>query len=621
MQKDNKALLQCITLGSAGDGKSKIIGELIDGTDCLLKDLNISVDKNFELPAEVLDLEKNQKDNEAIVYHRFLSLKRKFIFAEIPESIKYTTNIITGSSTANLAILVMDASNGVVTQAKQHGFIVSLLQIPHLVVLVNKMDKANYSQEVFEEIVNTYTEFCEKLDIQSITFIPVSAQKGDNIVSRSNAMPWYDGHTLLHTLDTVHIFADKNMIDFRFPVQEAKMSDSNILNLSGSVVSGTIRVGEEVAILPSGEITSIATIETKVGESKEAGAGQFATLTLKDTVTIDNGDIIVRKNNLPQVSNHFESIICWMDEEPALPTKQYIIKHTARSAKAFITKLVYRIDINTLHREKQVDSFDKYDIGRVEIKTESPLFFDPYQINRGTGSFILIDPDTDRTVASGLIKGAIRTISDIKQLAFAESRKSTNVVWQGGNVDVSEWEKENNHKAAVLWFTGLSGSGKSTVASQIMPKLFEEKCQVMLLDGDNVRHGLCGDLGFSGKDRTENIRRVGEVTKLFFQQGNIVICSFISPFQVDRDFVRSILPENCFIEVFVKCTVDTCKDRDPKGLYKKAISGEIPEFTGISSPYEEPESPEIVLDTDVLSVDECRDKILDYLSINNVLME
>jgi len=468
-------------------------------------------------------------------------------------------------------------------------------------------------------IVAEYAAFSEKLDIHDITFIPVSALNGDNIVTRSNAMPWYNGHTLLHILENVHVTADKNLVDFRFPVQYVIRPNQNFRGFAGTVASGSISVGEPVAILPSGKTSTVKSITTYDGEQSEAFAGQSVVISIEDERDVSRGEMIVRKNNLPLSNINIDAYLCWMDEAPMSRASHYILKHTTRTVKAFITKIEYKIDVNTLHRDK-VSTFNLNEIGRVEIKTSLPLFFDPYNSNHETGAFILIDPVTNHTVAAGIIRGEPRTVEEITHTAKAEKTKqSSNITWEGGTIPLSKWELRNGHKAAVLWFTGYSGSGKSTVAKKLTELLFTEGHHVMMLDGDNVRHGLCGDLGFSAEDRTENIRRVGEAAKLFYEQGNIVVCTFISPFQKDRRIVRSILPEGRFIEVHVKCDLSVCKRRDAKGLYKKAEAGEIADFTGVTSPYEEPESPEVVVETDIMSVEDSVAAIKKYLTEKGIV--
>jgi bifunctional enzyme CysN/CysC len=477
-----------------------------------------------------------------------------------------------------------------------------------MIVAVNKMDLVNYDQQVYDDIVREYSDFSRKLQIHDISFIPVSALDGDNVTTRSENMSWYNGHTLLHKLETVVVSGDKNLIDFRFPVQYVIRPNLNFRGYAGTVVSGTITPGEKVAVLPSGKTSRVHSIETYDGQLSEAFNGQSVTLTLEDEIDISRGDMIVRSGNLPRTATEFDAMICWMDEKPMKLKGSYFLKHTTQTVKAFISEITYKVDVNTLHRE-QVKTLSLNEIARINITTARAIFFDPYNINQATGSFILIDAVTNQTVAAGMIRDRTRQVDDISNMINL-TRKSTNVTWQGDMISHRKWEEFNSHKAAVIWLTGYSGSGKSTIARALVEKLFEKNCQVMLLDGDNVRHGLCGDLGFSDADRTENIRRVSETAKLFFQQGNIVVCTFISPFDKDRQFARSILPSPSFFETYVKCDLDVCKRRDPKGLYRKAESGEISEFTGVSSPYESPEHPEIIVETDIMTVDQCTNEIM-----------
>ena len=625
---ENKSLLRFTTTGSVDDGKSTLIGRLLYETNCIFEDQYAAVEKTSQqrgnervdlaLLLDGLAAEREQGITIDVAYRYFTTEKRKFIIADTPGHEQYTRNMVTGASNSELAIILIDARHGVLTQSKRHGFLISLLQIPHLVVAVNKMDLVNYDEEVFNRIVQEYREFSQKLDIHDITFIPVSALDGDNVTTRSANMPWYDGHTLLHMLENVHVDADKNYVDFRFPVQYVSRPNLNFRGFAGNVVSGTIKVGEEIAALPSGRTSKIKSIVTFDGELTEAVAGQAVTLTLEDEIDISRGDMIVRKNNLPQVANEFDANICWMDEEPMDRRGHYLIKHTTQKTKAFISGINYKIDVNTLHRE-DTDTFGLNEIGRVSIRTATPLFFDNYKTNHGTGSFILIDPVTNHTVAAGMIRGKVQTVNDVTPGKRAEATRSSNVKWEEGLLTRSDWAKRNGHEGAVLWFTGLSGSGKSTVARKVAGLLFERGCQVAMLDGDNVRHGLCGDLEFTDRDRSENIRRVGEAAKLFFEQGNIVACTFISPFQSDRDFVRGIMPEGHFFEVHIKCDIEVCKRRDPKGLYKKALAGEIKNFTGISSPYEEPVNPEITVETDIDHIDAIAAKIIAGLEDRGII--
>jgi len=625
---ENKSLLRFTTTGSVDDGKSTLIGRLLYETNCIFEDQYAAVAKTSEMRGnERVDLallldglaaEREQGITIDVAYRYFTTDKRKFIIADTPGHEQYTRNMVTGASNSELAIILIDARHGVLTQSKRHGFLISLLQIPHLVVAVNKMDLVDWDEEVFNRIVQEYRDFSQKLDIHDISFIPVSALEGDNVTTRSANMPWYDGYTLLHMLENVHVDADKNYVDFRFPVQNVLRPNLDFRGFAGTVVSGTIQVGEEIATLPSGRTSRIKSIVTWDGELETAVAGQAVTLVLEDEIDVSRGDMIVRRNNLPQVGNEFDATICWMDEEPMDRRGHYILKQTTRKVKAFVNGINYRIDVNTLHRQ-DTDTFQLNEIGRISLKTSQPLFFDNYKTNHPTGSFILIDPVTNHTVAAGMIRGKTRSVADVVPSRHAATHRSSNVKWEEGLITRAQWEKRNGHKAAVLWFTGLSGSGKSTVARKVVGTLFEQGCQVAVLDGDNVRHGLCGDLEFSDRDRSENIRRVGEAAKLFFEQGNIVACTFISPFHEDRNFVRSILPAGSFLEIHVKCDIEVCKRRDPKGLYKKALAGEIKNFTGISSPYEEPANPEIVVETDLDHIDGILEKIMAHLKDQGII--
>lgn len=630
METREKSLLRFVTTGSVDDGKSTLIGRLLYETKSIFEDQYAAVEKtsqkrgqdevDLSLLLDGLSAEREQGITIDVAYRYFESPNRKFIIADTPGHVQYTRNTVTGASTSELAIILIDARNGVLTQSKRHGILLSLLQIPHLIVAVNKMDLVDYSEEVYDGIVSAYKEFSGKLDIHDITFIPVSALKGDNVTTKSDNMPWYDGATLLHQLETVHVTADKNLLDFRFPVQNVIRPHLNFRGFAGRITSGTIRVGEEVVVLPSGRTSTVESLVTYDTELEEAFTPQSVVITLTDEIDISRGDMIVRRNNLPQVGSHLEAIICWMDEEAISDGTAYILKHTTKSVKSFVSRIVYKIDVNTLHREEAA-SLSLNDIARVEIRTASPIFFDSYRNNHGTGSFILIDPHTSNTVAAGMIRGAARTVDDLVEKTGVKEgqKKSPHTVWSGWNVPKEAREERNGHKAAVLWLTGYSGSGKSTIAKKLEKMLFESGHYTMLLDGDTIRHGLCGDLGFSDADRSENIRRVGEAAKLFFESGDIVICAFISPFEKDRAFVRSLIPEARFFEIYVKCSLEVCERRDPNGLYKKARSGEIQKFTGISSPYEAPQDPEIVAETDLQTVGKLVERIIAVMKENKLL--
>lgn len=625
------SLLRFVTTGSVDDGKSTLIGRLLYETKSILEDQYEAVKKtshkrgqeevDLSLLLDGLAAEREQLITIDVAYRYFSTPKRKFIIADTPGHEQYTRNMVTGASTSDLAIILIDARKGVLTQSRRHGFLVSLLQIPHLLVAVNKMDLVDYSEKAYESIVAEYSTFSEKLGIHDITFIPVSALKGDNITLPCDKMPWYDGQTLLHYLENVHIASDQNLIDFRFPVQNVIRPHLDFRGFAGRVTSGTVKKNEEIIILPSGKPSRIKSIETYDGQLDEAVAGQSVVLTLADDLDVSRGDMIARKHNLPQVGTNIEAMICWLSENAMRPGTQYILKHTTRSVNAFITKIEYRIDVNTLHRES-AQTFCLNEIGRVEIRTALPIFYDPYRTNRGTGAFILIDPLSNNTVAAGMIRGNTLTAKDLADNstdAHLAHKVSPHTFWSGWNISREAREKRNGHGSAVLWLTGLSGCGKSTIAKALERVLFECGCHTVILDGDNVRQGLCGDLGFSDHDRTENIRRIGEVAKLFYENGSIVIATFISPLRAQRDYVRSLIPGDNFIETFVRCSIEICKRRDPKGLYAKALAGEIKEFTGVSAPYEEPQNPEIVVDSDLLSVEQIVGIIISVLENKKII--
>jgi bifunctional enzyme CysN/CysC len=619
-------LLRLTTAGSVDDGKSTLIGRLLYDTKSIFEDQLEALERSSRQRGEALNLalltdglraEREQNITIDVAYRYFATPKRKFIIADTPGHLQYTRNMVTGASTAELAIVLVDARRGVLTQSKRHGFIASLLGIPHLVVAVNKMDTVGYDQHVFDRIVAEYRAFAEKLEVKDVVFIPVSALHGDNIVNHSDKMPWYEGATLLHHLENVKVGASRNLVDFRFPVQYVIRPHQDYRGFAGRVSSGTITPGEEIVVLPSGLPSRIKSIDMFAGEVGEATAGDSVVIRIEDEIDISRGDMIVRRMNLPTIGNRFEAMICWMSESPLDSARRYVLMHTTRSVTARISSIVYRIDIDTLHREP-VETFGLNDIGRVQITASGPVFFDAYQQNHLSGSFILVDPDTNTTVAAGMIRGVVKTADEV----FApptEQKQSPNVVWEGWNIPREEREARNGHMAAVIWFTGLSGSGKSTIAKLLERRLFGGEVHTVLLDGDQLRSGLNGDLTFSEQDRRENIRRAGEAARLFFEQGNIVLCTFVSPFAEDRARLRSSFPSGRFYEVFVDADVETCRQRDPKGLYAKALKGEVGEFTGITSPYEPPEDPSMTLNTTELSPEAAVERLVELLRADHIL--
>jgi len=616
-------VLRFTTAGSVDDGKSTLIGRLMYDTQQIFEEKLEEIERNTQRDDEDLELalltdglraEREQGITIDVAYRYFATPKRKFIIADTPGHEQYTRNMVTGASTAELAVVLIDATNGVLQQSRRHGFIASLLQIPHMIVAVNKMDLVDYDEDVFREIQAEYRQFAEQLDMDDITFIPISALKGDNVVDTSDNTPWYKGSTLLHKLETVKTQSDRNQVDFRYPVQHVIRPNQDFRGYAGQIASGKIRPGEEVVVLPSERSTTVDTIVTLDGDQDDAGPGESIVMTLDDEIDVSRGSMIVRARNRPEITRSIDADLCWMDEEAMRADRPYVIQHTTRRTQAYVSKVVYRMNVNSLHRE-EASTFKLNEIGRVELETADPLFIDAYKVNRATGAFILIDPDTNATVAAGMIRGVAENVAPYGTEAETgtERAASPNVVWEDLNVPREERESRNGHQAAVMWLTGLSGSGKSTIAKELERRLYDRGCQTMMLDGDNVRHGLSGDLGFSARDRKENIRRVGEVARLFFEQGNITLCTFVSPYQEDRDGVRDLLPDDRFFEVHVDCDIEVCKERDPKGLYAKAESGEIANFTGISAPYEEPASPEVVVHSDTDDVEACVDQLVQAL--------
>lgn len=621
----NMDLLRFTTAGSVDDGKSTLIGRLLYDSKSIFEDQMAAIEKtskssgeeevNLALLTDGLKAEREQKITIDVAYRYFATPKRKFIIADTPGHTQYTRNMVTGASTADLAIILVDASKGILTQSRRHAFISSLLRIPHLVVAVNKMDLVNYDEKVFDEIVRDFTEFARKLDVTDVTFIPISALKGDNVVDQSDKMPWYKGSTLLYHLETVKVDASKNVTDFRFPVQYVIRPGMHFRGFSGQVASGHVRPGDEVQILPSGLSTKVKELVTYDGNLEVANTGDSVTITIEDEIDISRGDMIVRKDNVPTIRNEFEATLCWMNEKPLDLNKQYILQHTSQQVQVFVEEILHRINVDTLHRE-ETDQLELNEIGRVKLKTSKSIFFDPYKINQKTGSFIIIDPATNVTVGAGMIRAGStvsKTVESVRAHGNASQQVSPNVVWEEWNIPRNEREYKNGHKAQVLWFTGVSGAGKSTIAKALERRLWDEGKQTVLLDGDQVRHGLNGDLGFSPKDRKENIRRVGHLARLFFEHGNIVLCTFVSPYREDREAVKELFPEGDFSEVYVKVSEKTAQERDPKGLYKKAKAGEIANLTGFDADHEEPEVPVMIIDTDLVSVEDAVNELIEAL--------
>ena len=622
-------LLRFTTAGSVDDGKSTLIGRLLYDSKSIFEDQWAAVEQasrsrgqhdggvpNLALLTDGLRAEREQGITIDVAYRYFATPRRKFIVADTPGHVQYTRNMVTGASTADLAVILVDAQRGVQTQSKRHAFIAALLGIPHVVVAVNKMDLVGYDEAAFAGVVDAFASFAAKLDLRDLAFIPVSALKGDNVVERSPSMPWYQGSTLLHHLEYVPVSGDRNFRDFRFPVQTVLRPDASFRGFAGTVASGAVRPGDAVLALPSGVRSTVAAVTTFDGDLDEGRAGEAVVLTLADEIDLGRGDMLVRPQNLPTVGTEIEAMLCWMAEEPLQPHRHYLVRHTTREVKAFV-EVVYRIDVDTLHRD-EAGALALNDVGRVRVTTAAPLFFDPYRQSKPTGAFILIDPYSNATVAAGVIRGEAPSAEAVARRADARL-VSPDVTPEPLAIPREAREARQGHGAAVVWFTGLSGSGKSTVAREVERRLFEAGTRTVWLDGDQVRHGLNGDLGFSPADRQENVRRIGEVARLFFESGAVTLCTFVSPYRADRDRVRALVPDGRFVEVWVDVDVETARQRDPKGLYAKAEAGEIQNLTGVSAPYEAPEAPEVRLDTSRQSVAEAADAVLAALAEAGVM--
>jgi bifunctional enzyme CysN/CysC len=592
------ALLRIATAGSVDDGKSTLIGRLLYDSKAIFEDQLTAVEAtsrsrgqdvpDLALLTDGLRAEREQGITIDVAYRYFATPRRKFIIADTPGHIQYTRNMVTGASTADVALILIDARNGVLEQSRRHAFLATLLGIPHLIVCINKMDLVDYSQERFDEIRTEFTRFAMRLKVADLTFIPVSALSGDNVVQRSHAMPWYEGTSLLHHLEELHIASDRNLIDVRFPVQyvirphqSSHAGLHDFRGYAGTVAGGVIRRSDEVTVLPSGFTTSVSKVWAPGGrELDEAFAGQAVTIELADDIDIARGDLICRPHNRPHVGQDLDAMVCWLTGETTLtPGGRYTIQHTTRSTRAVVRELDYRLDVNTLHRDEDATELSLNEIGRVQLRTQQPLLFDAYRRSRDTGSFILIDEATNNTVAAGMITGP--------------TQQESHVVWHSGSVQ----RAERATQGMTVWLTGLSGSGKSTVAAELERRLVASGRPAYLLDGDNLRHGLNSNLGFSADDRAENVRRTGEVAKLLADAGIVAIVSLVSPYAADRALVRAAHAESSlpFVEVFVDTPLSVCEARDPKGMYAKARAGEIKHFTGIDDPYEAPESPHLRL--------------------------
>ncbi|WP_300375445.1 sulfate adenylyltransferase subunit CysN [Henriciella sp.] len=611
-----KSLLRFITCGSVDDGKSTLIGRLLYESKMIFDDQLASLkneSKKFGTQGEEIDFallvdglaaEREQGITIDVAYRFFSTDRRKFIVADTPGHEQYTRNMATGASTADLAIVMIDARKGVLTQTRRHSFIVSLLGIKHVVLCINKMDLVDYDQSVYEEILSEYREFASDFGFESIQAIPVSALAGDNVVTNSARTPWYDGPPLMEYLDTVEIRSDAAEKPFRMPVQWVNRPNLDFRGFAGQIISGSIKPGEKIRALPSGKSSTVARVVTMGGDLEEAVEGQSVTLTLDDEIDISRGDVLCADQSPAEVSDQFQATMLWMSDSAMLPGRSYIMKMGAREAQMQVTEQRYRVDVNTRAHEA-AKTLDLNEIGVVNIALDREVAFDAYRQNRRMGGFIVIDRMTSETVGLGLINFALRRASNIHRQAL-DVTKDLRASMKG-------------QKPVILWFTGLSGAGKSTVANIVEKRLAAMGRHTYTLDGDNVRHGLNHDLGFTDADRVENIRRVGEVAKLMMDAGLIVLVSFISPFRAERRIVRQMVDEGEFIEVYVDVSLEEAERRDVKGLYKKARAGEIKNFTGIDSPYEAPLAPEVHLNVGAMAPHEASDLIIERLFAAGIL--
>ncbi|MGB3735702.1 MAG: sulfate adenylyltransferase subunit CysN [Ilumatobacter sp.] len=615
-----KSLLRFITCGSVDDGKSTLIGRLLYESHLVFEDHLAALeadsakvgtqgtDLDFALLLDGLTAEREQGITIDVAYRFFSTEKRKFIVADTPGHEQYTRNMVTGASTADAAVILIDARKGVLTQTRRHSYLVSLLGISKVVVAINKMDLVDYAEETFDAISAEYLEFADKIGLGrndgDITFIPLSALKGDNVVEASANTPWYDGPALMEFLEIVEVDDERIAQPFRMPVQWVNRPNLDFRGFSGRVVGGAIRPGDAVRVLPAGTTSTVDRIVTMDGDLDEAVTGQSVTITLTDEIDASRGDLLCAGDSPAEVADQFEAHIVWMHEDEMLPGRPYLIKIGTRTVGLTIDHPKYRVDVNTLEH-LAADTLALNEIGVCNIGLDRSIAFDAYDDNRDTGGFVIIDKLTQNTVGAGLLHFALR--------------RSHNIHWQDVRVDKDARSQMNSHRPGVVWLTGLSGSGKSTIANIVESKLHTMGVRTYLLDGDNVRHGLNRDLGFTDSDRVENIRRIAEVSSLMVDAGLLVLVSFISPFRAERQLARDRVEDGEFIEVHVDTPLALAEERDPKGLYAKARAGELVNFTGIDSPYEAPESPDVHIDTTSMSAEEAADLVIAALRARNII--
>jgi len=609
-------LLRLATAGSVDDGKSTLIGRLLFDSKAVMEDQLASVERtskerghdytDLALVTDGLRAEREQGITIDVAYRYFATPKRKFIIADTPGHTQYTRNMVTGTSTAQLAIVLVDARHGLLEQSRRHAFLASLLGIQHIVLAVNKMDLVDWDQHRFEQIRDDFHQFAARLDVHDVTSIPLSALRGDNVVTKSVSTPWYEGPALLSHLEEVYIAGDRNLVDVRFPVQYVirpqTHEHADHRSYAGTVASGVIRTGDEIVALPTGKTSRITAIEGPGGPVTEAFPPMAVSISLADDIDVSRGDMITRTNNQPHPTQDFDATVCWMADEAALePGREYVIKHTTKTTRVKVTALDYRLDVNTLHRDKSATALKLNELGRVTLRTQVPLLLDEYSRNSATGSFILIDPDSNRTVAAGMVRD---TTPAATRAASPNAIRHQNLVTA----------QDRLSRGSTVWFTGLSGSGKSSVAMLVEQKLLESGRPAYVLDGDNLRHGLNADLGFSMSDRAENLRRLAYIATLLADSGQIVLVPAISPLEEHRALARKVHADQGydFFEVFCDTPLADCERRDPKGLYAKARRGEITHFTGIDSPYQRPKHPDLRL-TPEQAVEDLAQQVIDMI--------
>ena len=628
-QHERKELLRFLTCGSVDDGKSTLIGRLLYDSKMIYEDQLAAVQRDSAVhgttggdfdPALLTDglkAEREQGITIDVAYRYFSTARRKFIIADTPGHEQYTRNMATGASTCDLAIILIDARNGVVEQTKRHSFITSLLGIKHVLVAINKMDLVDYNQEAFEQIKSDYTQFAARMSVDDVHFIPISALVGDNVVDPGDNMPWYDGGTLMHMLETVHIASDRNFIDFRFPVQFVNRPNLDFRGFCGTIASGIVRQGDEVVALPSGKTSTVKEIVTYEGTVEEAFAPMSVTLRLQDEIDVSRGDMLVHPGNMPRTDQKFDAMIVWMSEDPLVPGKQYAIKHTSKEISGTVDTLRYRVDVNTLRRQDS-PTLKLNEIGRCHLTLNQAIMYDGYRRNRSSGAFILMDRLSNATVAAGMILDRVTT--DEKAGYWDDEASSEHLRSSTGDVTQEERIARFGQRPVTILLTGLTGSGKTTIAHALDRRLFDQGRSSTVIDGQNLRIGLNKDLGFSTKDRSENLRRTVEVAKLFNGAGIISICAFVAPNREIRNRFRDAFTKEQFIMVHLAAPVEVCRERDEEGMYVKAEAGEIENFPGVSADYEPPRNCDLTLPTDQLSVERCVDELISLLESRGIII-